>query len=168
MIHADCYRAIAQRLIDANIGIKYIDMWNNQTQFEEDDMDFNRPAVFIEFSVAPVRELTFKVHELVYQIKLHVVSDLNSETAWVEGAPANMQDIALEHFEMIDLITFQLCGYGKEEIGMGQMTWVGMEVAQESTNIIEHIMTWQVRLTTKVAQPKMVVKQPKKTVNVTF
>lgn len=55
--------------------IQYVERWNNQVEYAEEEQPFNCPAVFIEFAPIPWRTLSRGVREAEVQITLHVVID---------------------------------------------------------------------------------------------
>lgn len=159
MIHSLVYKDIAKKLLAENLGIKWIDIWNNQSG-EDSEFTFSRTAVFFEFGSAPVRLIPGRVYEFIYDINLHVVSDFNSDTHFTENSDEATVDTALEHFNIIDHIIKSLTGYGNNAIGMDAWQLVGMDIAESSTALIEHVMIWRVRMTTKIAQRELVIKRP--------
>ena len=55
--------------------IQYVERWNNQVEYAEEEQPFNCPAVFIEFAPINWRGLPHGVREADVQITLHVVTD---------------------------------------------------------------------------------------------
>lgn len=109
-------------------AIKYVDLWNHNVEFIEQEDAWARPAVFIEF--AP-----FKWHAIVpgveYRaqplINLHVVTD------WAE-----QKNIC--EFRLLDKIHELLAGMSGE-------TFMGLDIESSATNhnhedIVENIETY--------------------------
>lgn len=55
--------------------IQYVERWNNQVEYAEEEQPFYCPAVFVEFAPINWRGLPHGVREAEVQITLHVVID---------------------------------------------------------------------------------------------
>lgn len=60
---------------EENSVIQYVERWNNQVEYAEEEQPFNCPAVFIEFAPITWRTLQRGLREAEVQITLHVVID---------------------------------------------------------------------------------------------
>lgn len=110
-------------------AIKHIDLWNRNVEFIEQEIPWERPAVFVEF--LPFRWNTIVTgveYRAEPQVNLHVVTD------WVE------QESDLEAFRLLDRIHEQLADLSGE-------TFMDFDIAASSTNhnheeILENIETY--------------------------
>lgn len=77
----EMYSKLRELLLDPEngLGIKHVDLWNHNVEFLEQEVAWDRPAVFLEFCPikweAQQRGVTYRAETLV---KLHIVTD------WVE------------------------------------------------------------------------------------
>lgn len=87
MVRKEIYILVAQRLREM-LGdeIKYIDLWNHNVEFIEQEDMWERPAVFIEFGEIYWKRLggvdTMRGEGI---LKLHVVTDWYGSAAYEEG-----------------------------------------------------------------------------------
>ena len=65
----------ATQAVERHSVIKYVERWNNQVEYAEEEQPFNCPAVFIEFAPITWRTLQRGLREADVQITLHVVID---------------------------------------------------------------------------------------------
>lgn len=128
------YDATAENLIDTDPiekerAIKHIDLWNRNVEFIEQEIPWERPAVFVEFLPFRWNAIATGVeYRAEPQVNLHVVTD------WVE------QESDLEAFRLLDRIHEQLADLSGE-------TFMDFDIAASSTNhnheeILENIETY--------------------------
>lgn len=110
-------------------AIKHIDLWNHNVEFIDQEVPWNRPAVFIEFVPfkwnAIVSGIEYRAQPLV---NLHVVTD------WVDG------DTDIRQFRLMDKIHELLAGLSGE-------TFMEFDIDSSATNhnheeIVENIETY--------------------------
>lgn len=110
-------------------AIKHIDLWNHNVEFIDQEVPWNRPAVFIEFVPfkwnAIVPGIEYRAQPLV---NLHVVTD------WVDG------DTDIRQFRLVDKIHELLAGLSGE-------TFMEFDIDSSATNhnheeIVENIETY--------------------------
>lgn len=110
-------------------AIRHIDLWNHNVEFIDQEVPWNRPAVFIEFVPfkwnAIVPGIEYRAQPLV---NLHVVTD------WVDG------DTDIRQFSLMDKIHELLAGLSGE-------TFMEFDIDSSATNhnheeIVENIETY--------------------------
>lgn len=105
------YKAIAARLKGASLGIKYISLWNRNTEQLATQKGFRLPAVFVEFEPIQWSQLQSRARSADLRIRLHIVT----ETLATPEDGSKYQDQALEHLDLIESISGAiqgLCGDG--------------------------------------------------------
>lgn len=151
MVLKNLYLALRNTLHNANIGIEFIELWNGQTENEDDDLPFNRPAVFIEFTSLPFERLPNKRYVSNTSVSLHLVSDIMQETSNIEDS--ELSDLGLAHLDLISDIMYTLDNYSDGVNGIGFITFSGIQqFDSQFTNIIHHIITLNVRLVEDAAK----------------
>lgn len=98
----ELYNMLCKELKEVGGGlIKHIDLWNHNVEFIEQEENWERPAVFVEF--CPIRWNAI-VDGVEYraepEVKLHIVTDWAG--AANEGSP--FKEEALEVFDLPELI----------------------------------------------------------------
>lgn len=166
MIHSDVYKAIRDRLWNADIDIRHIDLWHNQVQqaLAGESMPFARKAVFIDFGEGQFHLLGNRKYELVYNLQLHIVDDAVSETSRMEtrtgdATPEYAVEIAMSRLNVVDDILYHLTGFSAP--GMrGGLQAVGMSMNSEEATLTHDVMTWMLRMETNVAKRVLVSTEP--------
>ncbi len=133
----ELYNMICERL-GALEDIKYIDLWNHNVEFIEQEDSWERPAVFVEF--CPIEWKTI-VHGVDYRaeplVKLHIVTDWKGSSA--DGS--EFKEEALKVFDLCEQIHEALCL-------MGGTTFKQFDLVESLTNhnhedILENIEVYQ-------------------------
>lgn len=105
------------RLCDAlkkvgNGAIKHIDLWNHNVEFIEQEQNWERPAVFVEFSPIQWNAIVCGVeYRAEPTVKLHIVTDWEGST----DADSELQESALNVFDLTEQIHAQLAGMSGEK-----------------------------------------------------
>lgn len=89
MIRTEIYTLVAERLREA-LGeeIKYIDLWNHNVEFIEEEQPWERPAVFIEFGEIFWKRLGgLDTMRGEGTLKLHLVTDWYGSAAYDDDKP---------------------------------------------------------------------------------
>ena len=133
----ELYNLICQKLGEIE-EIKHIDLWNHNVEFIEQEENWARPAVFVEFcpiqwnAIAPGVE-----YRAEPQVKLHIVTD------WEGSADAGSQfkEEALKVFDLVDTIHRKLACLDGE-------TFMQLDLVESQTNhnhedIVENIEMYQ-------------------------
>ncbi|MDR1729956.1 MAG: hypothetical protein LBR52_04770 [Prevotellaceae bacterium] len=89
---------------------RHIDLWNRQTELNEQEIPFACPAVFIEFMPMVWKTRGNSVRDCELTVRLHVVTEPLSGIA---GEPQAEQQV-LECFDIIDVLTADLRGFGTD------------------------------------------------------
>lgn len=132
----EIYKMLCERL--GNIPeIKYIDLWNHNVEFIEQEDNWERPAVFVE--LCPINwEATVVGMRYVTEAKvnLHVVTD------WVGSSAANsdQREESLTVFDLLEKIHTALADVDGEHFR-------GFDISNSTTNhnhedILENIETY--------------------------
>ncbi|EJX07532.1 hypothetical protein EVA_04363 [gut metagenome] len=133
----ELYRLLCSELKTIDL-IKHIDLWNHNVEFIEQEENWQRPAVFVEFcpiqwnAIAPGVE--YRAEPL---IKLHIVTDWEGSSA--EGS--KLQEDALKVFDLPGLIHARLAG-------LNGKTFLELDLVESDTNhnhedIVESIEVYQ-------------------------
>ena len=133
---------VAQTEDDAPEGweraIKHIDLWNHNVEFIEQEEQWERPAVFVEF--CPIRWNAI-VNGVEYRaepiVNLHVVTDWQGSSA----ADSEFRDRSLEVFDLLDEIHGALAC-------MAGDTFMEFDLVESRTNhnheeLLENIESYQ-------------------------
>lgn len=94
------YKAIADRLKTAQIGVKYISLWNRNTEQLSKQKAFRLPAVFVEFEPIEWSQLLRGARSADVRVRLHIVT----ETLASPEDGGKYQDKALEHLDLIEQV----------------------------------------------------------------
>lgn len=118
--------------------IRHIDLWNHNVEFIEQEENWERPAVFVEF--CPIRwnaVVPGVEYRAVPQIRLHVVTD------WQGSASddSTFMEDALKLLDISGVIHGRLtCLYGKEFM---EFDLVETQTNHNHEDIVESIETYQ-------------------------
>ena len=130
---------LCERLQTVGDGaIKHIDLWNHNVEFIEQEENWERPAVFVEFE--PIRWNAIQngaEYRAEPTINLHVVTDWQGSSS----ASSEFREKSLEVFDLLEEIHKVLTCMGGE-------TFLEFELLSSSTNlnhedIIENVETYQ-------------------------
>lgn len=100
------YQAIAERLRGKVPDVKYISLWNRNTEQLSKQMAFRMPAVFVEFEPVTWSQYTQGVRSADVRVRLHIVT----ETLATPEYGGRYQDKALAHLELIENISAAIQG----------------------------------------------------------
>ena len=68
------YKAVAERLKNAGIGVQYTSLWNQNMEQLPDQKAFRFPAVFVEFEPIAWSRLARGARSAEVRVRLHVLS----------------------------------------------------------------------------------------------
>jgi hypothetical protein len=89
---------------DGKSPIRWLDLWHNQVNFLEDELQFPTPAVFLSFRSKNVQDLGDKLQEMVLQIDCYLFYETFSNS--FQGS-FNQED-ALNFIGLLDFINARL------------------------------------------------------------
>lgn len=119
-------------------AIKHIDLWNHNVEFIEQEENWERPAVFVEFqtiqwnAIQPGAE--YRAEPIVH---LHVVTDWQGSSS----ADSEFREQSLKVFDLLEAIHLQLaCRRGKTFL---EFDLVGSSTNHNHEEIIENVETYQ-------------------------
>ena len=122
----------------AECAIKHIDLWNHNVEFIEQEENWERPAVFVEFCPIHWNAIQNGVeYRAEPTVNLHVVTDWQGSSA----AASEFMEASLKVFDLLEEIHKALtCMQGE--------TFVELDLVESSTNhnheeIIENMETYQ-------------------------
>lgn len=104
------YHAIAERLREAVADVRYISLWNRDTDQLTKQKAFRTPAVFVEFEPVTWSQYAQGVRSAELRVRLHIVT----ETLATPEHGGRYQDKALAHLELIERIGAALQGLSGE------------------------------------------------------
>lgn len=144
MVIAELYKLILETLTPEE-GVTHIDLWNNQTANEEEELPFNRPAVFFEIENATFARMPNKRYVCDHTFNLHVVSDLMQETSSIEDK--DIRNLGLEHLNLISRLMYLLDNLSDDDNGIGSIVYQGFKQFDNNySDIIHHVIGFTVRL----------------------
>lgn len=119
-------------------AIKHIDLWNHNVEFIEQEENWERPAVFVEF-----QPIQWKAIQPGAEYRAEPIVNLHIVTDWQGGSSADSEfrDQSLEVFDLMEAMHLQLaCRRGE--------TFLEFDLVESRTNhnhdeIIENIETYQ-------------------------
>ncbi len=139
----ELYKALCERLKTVGEGkIKHIDLWNRNVEYIEQEDNWPRPAVFVEFGPIEWQPFTGRAAlRGTCRLKLHIVTDWSGSAA--DGSPH--QDELLEVFDYSADIQRAL-------EGMQGQTYSALTLKETHTNhdhdeIVESIEVYELRCT---------------------
>lgn len=135
----EMYKMLCERLQTVSNGaIKHIDLWNHNVEFIEQEENWERPAVFIEFQPINWNAIRNGVEYRAEPIiNLHVVTDWQGSSS----ADSEFREKSLGVFDLLEEIHRVLTGMEGE-------TFAEFDLVKSTTNhnheeIIENIETYQ-------------------------
>lgn len=135
----ELYNKLCEELKRVGDGvIKHIDLWNHNVEFIEQEENWERPAVFVEFCPIQWNPIVAGVeYRAAPLVKLHIVTD------WAGAANegSELKEAALEVFDLPELIHRQLACIGGEN-------FLEFDLVESQTNhnhedIVENIEVYQ-------------------------
>ena len=144
MVLKELYKLILAQLA-AELSIAHIDLWNGQTEFEDAQQAFNRPAIFFEIENAPFRLLGRKAFEGDCTFNLHLVSDLIQDTDSTEDE--EVRNLGLDHLDLISTVIYQMHNLSSEANGIGSILYTGVKQFDSNfAGTIHHVLSFNVSL----------------------
>lgn len=135
----EIYELLCERLKTVGNGaIKYIDLWNHNVEYIEQEEGWERPAVFVEFE--PVKWMVINRGE---EYKADVTVNLHVVTDWAGSSSADsvFRSESLAVFDLLEEIHAALTGLSGE-------TFERLDIVSSTTNhnhedIVENIESYR-------------------------
>ena len=120
MVRKEIYQRIVEQLrTELGSEIKHVDLWNHNVEFIEQEQQWSRPAVFVEFGTINWQRLGGQPHAMRCEgtMSLHIVTDWVGSTALGEDTDdfaafelsericSVVRGLRGEHFRGMELIT---------------------------------------------------------------
>ena len=135
----ELYNMLCEKLKEVGDGaIKYVDLWNHNVQFIEQEEQWERPAVFVEFVPIQWKAIVPGVeYRAEATVNLHVVTDWQGSSS----ADSEFREKSLEVFDLLDAIH-------RAVVGMEGETFKAFDLIGSTTNhnhdeIIENVESYQ-------------------------
>ena len=158
------YLAVSERLLSIEGNpIKHVDLWNNNVEYIEQETNWPRPAVFVEFRPVVWERMTTRganEYQARAEVRLHIVTD------WLGGASSEQSEEyrqeAIEALDLSEQIHAALLGLTGEHFG-------DVEIQVTLTNhnheeLVENVEVYLVTFTRSIEKRTVKVRVP---VNVT-
>jgi len=141
-----------------DLPVKHVDLYHGQDLGPEggmrtDKLPFNLRAVLIEF--APINWRSIGRHKQRaegVQINLHILSECKLETS--SPTPAFQRNLALEHLDFLDEITYRLTGWSGSYTT--SLSRTGMQPYDSKGIVHKHILTFECAMQDDAAMRTMV------------
>lgn len=137
----ELYNLLCQKLKEIDDGaIKYIDLWNRNVEFIEQEEPWERPAVFIEFGPITWKPTSGKrEYRGEGLVKFHIVTDWNGSAS----SDSELREGALSVFDFSEKIQSAL-------LQLKGKTFYGFDLVETDTNhdheeIMENIEVYKLR-----------------------
>lgn len=135
----ELYNMLCEKLKEVNNGaIKHIDLWNHNVQFIEQEEQWERPAVFVEFVPIQWKAIVPGVeYRAEATVNLHVVTDWQGSSA----ADSEFREASLEVFDLLESIHAALtCMEGDT---FKEFDLIGSTTNHNHEEIIENVESYQ-------------------------
>lgn len=150
MILKGLYEAIMDRILTQCPEVKYIDLYNDQFNYEQEEDAFNTPAVLVEFAPFETRSLSEGRQDMEIPLILHIGTEQYEEASSRETLAHRTR--ALDHLNTIDSVSKALHLFGKG-IG-GDIVRTGFEADINHNNMYVHKVNFIVRIVDDIALAK--------------
>lgn len=154
MITTFLYKSLMEQILNNMPSIKHIDLWNNQTAMEVEEIPFNRPAVFIE--LVPMQWLTQGSKQQVgdREVIVRLVTDTQGSATASTESDATINS-SLQRLSLLEELFVTLQGYqahdGKSQFS--KLVRIGEQLDTNSSTLNTDQYTFRTRLTDSSATP---------------
>lgn len=154
------YLAVSERLLSIEgEPIKYVDLWNNNVEYIEQETGWPRPAVFVEFRPVMWERMTTRganEYQARAEIRLHIVTDWNGSASSEHSDEARQQTI--EALDLSEQIHAALLGLTGEHFG-------DLEIQATLTNhnheeLVENVEVYNVTFVRSIDKQTMRIRVP--------
>ena len=133
----ELYKALCERL-KSIAEIKHIDLWNHNVEFIEQETNWERPAVFVEFCPIRWKEIAAGVeYRADARVNLHIVTDWEGSAS----VGSDFKEEALEVFDLPELIHESLVCLSGEKFF--DLDLVESQTSHNHEEIVENIEVYQ-------------------------
>lgn len=126
----ELYNAVKRLIEEKLTAVKYVDMWNQNVEFAEEEDAWPRPAVFIEFGTIEWRPFQGAGRRGSGTVRIHLVTD------WNEGGYGTAFGLGLQLVQLLE-------GLGGD--GFDSMTLLSTDTNHSHEEMLESIDTYAVR-----------------------
>lgn len=154
------YLAVSERLLSIEGNpIQYVDLWNNNMEYIEQETNWPRPAVFVEFRPIMWERMTTRganEYQARAEVRLHIVTD------WLGSASSEQSEEyrqeAIEALDLSEQIHAAMLGLTGEHFG-------NVEIQATLTNhnheeLVENVEVYNVTFVRSIVKPTMKVRVP--------
>jgi hypothetical protein len=112
MIRTELYEKLVEVLKKNVPEVKHIDLWNRNVEFIDEEMPWERPAVFVEFGPIEWTPLTMRSLRGTGKVRIHLVVDWTDDKM-LESFIAStkiiqtLQDLSGDGFDGFELVETQ-------------------------------------------------------------
>lgn len=154
------YLAVSERLLSIEGSpIQYVDLWNNNVEYIEQETGWPRPAVFVEFRPVMWERMTTRganEYQARAEIRLHIVTDWNGSASSEHSDEARQQTI--EALDLSEQIHAALLGLTGEHFG-------DLEIQATLTNhnheeLVENVEIYNVTFVRSIKKQTMRIRVP--------
>ena len=118
--------------------VKHIDLWNHNVEFIEQETNWERPAVFVEFCPIRWKEIAAGVeYRADARVNLHIVTDWEGSAS----VGSDFKEEALEVFDLPELIHESLACLSGEKFF--DLDLVESQTSHNHEEIVENIEVYQ-------------------------
>lgn len=131
------YVALQEALLSIE-DVQYVDLWNHNVEYIEQEESWARPAVFVEFGAIQWKAWQIGVeYRSEPLVRLHVVTD------WVGSSSSDSEQMAesLKVFDLLDKIHKKLVGLEGETFA--ELDLVESQTCHDHEDILENIETYR-------------------------
>ena len=154
------YLAVSERLLSIEgEPIQYVDLWNNNVEYIEQETGWPRPAVFVEFRPVMWERMTTRganEYQARAEIRLHIVTDWNGSASSDHRDEARQQ--AIEALDLSEQIHAALLGLHGDHFG-------DLEIQATLTNhnhedLIENVEVYNVTFVRSIEKKTQRIRVP--------
>ncbi len=159
----DFYNTIMQRVLAEVNEIEYFEWYNAQADNENDELNYNLPAVFMEIEPPQWNSLGNMRQECVLNFNLQLETETLSETSNLEDT--NERTAGLQHLDILAKLYKALHGYSGN--GFGTISRVGNQLDNNFGQVKVTIAQFKVRIVDDFAQPSTEIVLPNPVLEIT-
>ena len=137
----DAYKEMSQLILNEITEIKWVDLWNEQTSFEEQEYPFGMPAVFLDFNGDDINTVGKGVQHINFEVGVHLAFATLADS----HAGSINQNSSLEFISLLKKVHALLqAKHGEHFSSMNRINLKRVPTANDA--VIQYVQTY----TTKV------------------